>query len=226
MRGAVVQDRAVSTDGGGRATRKDSVRNRVRLIDAARAIFAERGFSASLDDIAKQAGVGIGTAYRHFPNKQAIAELVLADATEQIAVDARTALAIDDPWQALATFFDLVATRQAADRGLYEALTGQGDAEAQARIWPEIVAAVTELFDRAHGAGVIRADAAPSDIAAIFALLGPAFEMSHGITPDLWRRYLALVLDGLRATDRPAIRTPPPPSESLDAILKAGKRRP
>ena len=212
-------------DGNRRSTRKDSVRNRARLVEAARTIFAERGFGATLDDIARHAGVGIGTAYRHFPNKQAIAALVLSDATEQIAVDARTALAIADPWQALATFFELVSSRQAADRGLYEVLTGQGDADEQARIWPEIGTAVTQLFDRAHRAGVIRADAAPPDIAAIFALLGPAFEMSHGIAPGLWRRYLALILDGLRATDRPAISTPPPPAESLDAILKAGKRR-
>lgn len=215
----------MTTDGDGRSTRKDSVRNRARLIAAAREVFAERGFDATLDDIARHAGVGTGTAYRHFPNKQAVAAVVLADATEQIATDARASLAIADPWAALTTFFELTAARQAADRGLYETLTGQGNADEQARIWPEIIGAVTELFDRAHRAQAIRADAAPQDIAAIFALLGPAFEMSRGITPDLWRRYLTLILDGLRATDRPAIPTPPPPLESLDTVLRAGKNR-
>jgi AcrR family transcriptional regulator len=204
-----------------RSPRKDSVRNRARLVQSARAVFADHGFGATLDDIARHAGVGVGTAYRHFPNKQAIAAVVLADATAQIAADAREALEIADPWLALVDFFERTAARQAADRGLYESLTGQGDPETQARLWPEIVASVTELFTRAHQAGVIRTDAAPQDIAAIFALLGPAYEMN----PDLWRRYLALILDGLRATDRPALPVPPPPPEDLDTILKAGKSR-
>lgn len=68
---------------------------------------------------------------------------------------------------------------------------------------------------------MIRADAAPRDIAAIFALLGPAFQMPG----ELWRRYLALVLDRLRAVDRPELPAAPPPLAALDAILKAGKRR-
>lgn len=209
----------------GRSTRKDSVRNRARLIAAAREVFAERGFGATLDDIARHAGVGTGTAYRHFPNKQAVAAVVLADATEQIGRDARAALDVVDPWAALTTFFELTAARQATDRGLYETLTGQGNDEEQARIWPEIIAAVTELFERARSARVIRADAAPQDIAAIFALLGPAFEMSRAVTPELWRRYLALILDGLRATDRPPLPAPPPPVAALDAVLRAGKGR-
>ena len=216
----------MSAGSGGRTIRKDSARNRARLVAAAREVFADRGFGATLDDIARHAGVGTGTAYRHFPNKQAIAALVLADATTQIATDARDALAVSDPWLALVTFFERTAARQAADRGLYQTLTGQGDPEEQARIWPEIVASVTDLFERAKQAGVIRADAAPQDVAAIFAMLGAAYEMSAASGPKLWRRYLALLLDGLRATDRPELPVPPPPFEALDVILAAGKRRP
>ena len=201
------------------------MRNRARLLAAAREVFAERGFDATLDDIARHAGLGTGTAYRHFPNKQAVAAEVLADATEQIATDAREALAMDDPWRALVTFFERAAARQARDRGLYETLTGQGNDEEQARIWPEIIAAVSQLFDRAHRSGAVRADAAPQDIAVIFALLGPAFEMSRTTSPELWRRYLALILDGLRASDRPELPAPPPPLTALNTILKAGKRR-
>jgi AcrR family transcriptional regulator len=203
--------------------RKDSVRNRARLIDSARTVFAEHGFGATLDDIARHAGVGVGTAYRHFPNKQALAAVVLADATEQIAADAREALAIEDPWEALVTFFERNCARQADDRGLYERLTGLGDPERQDQIWPGIVADATKLFERAQQAGVVRADAAPQDIAAVFALLGPAYEMARDVAPDLWRRYLALILDGLRATDRPPLTVPPPPAAALDTILKAGK---
>jgi AcrR family transcriptional regulator len=208
----------------GRSVRKDSTRNRARLLEAAREVFATRGFGATLDDIARHAGVGTGTAYRHFPNKQAIAAEVLADATTAIAHDARDANAIEDPWLALVTFFERTATRQAADRGLYETLTGQGNPQEQARIWPQVIASVTDLFDRAHAAGVIRPDAAAQDIAAIFALLGPAFDMSRATDSELWRRYLALMLDGLRPAGQPALPVPPPPIDQLDAILFAGKR--
>ena len=203
--------------------RRDSVRNRERLLGAAREVFAERGFGATLDDIARHAGLGTGTAYRHFPNKQVLAAEVLAGATERIAVDARYALTLDDPWRALVTFFERNAERQARDRGLYEALTGQGDDDAQARIWPQVIDAVTELFGRATRAGVVRADAAPQDIAAVFALLGPAFAMSRATGTELWRRYLALLLDGLRATDRPPLPVPAPPLAALPLILRSGK---
>ena len=204
--------------------RRDSVRNRARLLAAAREVFAERGFDATLDDIARHAGLGTGTAYRHFPNKRAIAAEVLTDATEQIARDARAALGIADPWTALVTFVERNAERQARDRGLYEALTGQGDDAEQDRIWPGIIAAVTELFERARAAGAVRADAEAQDVAALFALLGPAFEVSRAASTEVWRRYLALLLDGLRATDRPPLPVPAP--ADLRTILRAGKRRP
>lgn len=213
----------MSIDGEGRSPRKDSVRNRARLVQSARAVFADHGFGATLDDIARHAGVGVGTAYRHFPNKQAIAAVVLADATAQISADAREALKLEDPWLALVTFFEQTAARQATDRSLYESLTGQGDPVTQAQLWPEIVASVTELFTRAHQAGAVRADATPQDVAAVFALLGPAYEMNRDA--NLWRRYLALILDGLRATDRPPLPVGPPPVETVDTILKAGKHR-
>ncbi|GIH15646.1 TetR/AcrR family transcriptional regulator [Rugosimonospora africana] len=219
-----VDHKVVRGDVDHKVVRRDSARNRARLVAAAREVFADRGFDATLDDIARHAGVGTGTAYRHFPNKQAIAAEVLAEATEQIVADARDALRIDDPWTALETFFEATAARQAADRGLYETLAGQGNAERQARIWPEIITAVTKLFTRAKRAGVLRRDAAPQDIAAIFTMLGSAYDMSRVASPDLWRRYLALMLDGLRATDRPPLPAKPAPLDVLNETMAAGKR--
>jgi AcrR family transcriptional regulator len=205
------------------AVRRDAVRNRALLIDAAREVFRERGLGATLDDIAARAGVGTGTAYRHFRNKHEIAVEVLADATQQIVNDAEAALQVKDPWLAVVAFFDAVAERQATDRGLYQALAGQGSDDDKARIWPQIVSTVTELFDRAKRAGAIRADAAPEDVASIFAMLGVVFEMSRGDRPGLWRRYLALTLDGLRATDRPPLPVAAPRFGSLDDVIAAGK---
>lgn len=207
-----------------RPTRRDALRNRQLLIDAAREVFAARGFDATLDDIAGHAGVGTGTAYRHFPNKRALAAEVLREATEQIVVDAEDALTVADPGAALVQFFERVGERQAADRGLYEALTGRGDDRAQAQIWPRIIVSVRELFDRARAAGAIRADAVAEDIAAVFALMGPAYAMSRTVGPDLWRRYLHLLLDGLLTDGRGPLPGPPPAAADIEALLATGKR--
>jgi len=197
--------------------RKDAARNRDRLIGAARRVFAERGIDATLDDIAREAGVGTGTAYRHFPNKKVVAAEILADATQQIATDAEDALKVNDPWDAIVMFFESTAARLAADRGLYQILAGQGDVDDKTRIWPHIVDGVTRLFDRAKKAGVIRADAEPEDAAVIFAMLGVTFSTAT------WRRYLALLLDGLRGTDVPELPTPPPTFATLNDVIAVSK---
>ena len=197
--------------------RSDAARNRARLLQAAREVFAVRGLGATLDDVARHAGVG--TAYRHFPNKHALAAEVLAGATRQIVVDAQDALGIDDPWLALVSFFEVVGARQAADRGLHQALAGQGAASDKADLWPQIVVAVRELFARAHAAGVIRADVRAEDTGPIFAMLGVTFTM--GVPEQqIWRRYLALLLDGLRATDRRPLPGTAPVLETFDDLVR------
>ena len=192
-------------------------------MEAAREVFAERGFGATLDDIARHAGLGTGTAYRHFPNKGAVAAEVLRDATEQIAADAAEAELVADPWSALVQFFEQVAERQAADRSLYEALTGQGDYEVQGEIWTRIVESGRRVYERAAQAGVLRSDVVFEDLAAMFALLGPAYVMSQTVHPEVWRRYLALILDGLRAEGSTELPGPPPTAADIPVLLKAGK---
>jgi AcrR family transcriptional regulator len=205
--------------------RKDAARNRELLVEAARTVFADRGFGATLDDIARHAGVGTGTAYRHFPNKQAIAAEVLADAAQQIAEDAEDAMAVEDPWQAVIIFFENTAARLAADRGLYQNLAGQSSVGDKARIWPQIVENVTRLFDRAKSAGAIRSDAEPEDAALILAMLGAPFALSAAASIPCWRRYLAMLLDGLRATDRPGLPCAAPRFASLDDVIAVSKGR-
>jgi AcrR family transcriptional regulator len=197
--------------------RKDAARNRDRLISAARTVFADRGIDATLDDIAREAGVGTGTAYRHFPNKKVIAAEILADAIQQIAIDAEDALSIDDPWDAVVAFFENTSARLAADRGLYQNLAGRANVDDKTRIWPHIVDGITRLFDRAKQAGMMRADAEPEDAGVVFSMLGVAF------STGTWRRYLALLLDGLRATERPELPCPPPAFATLDAVIAVSK---
>lgn len=201
------------------AQRKDAVRNRARLIEAARQVFAERGLDATLDDVAARAGVGTGTAYRHFADKYELAAELLGEATERVAQDARAALAIEDPWDALVWYFETTAARQAADRGLYEALAGRGRAADKVRVWPELVAAVTELVERAKRAGVIRPELRAEDAVAVFAMLG-----ALDTTTDRWRRYLALILDGMRATGRRSLPGSTVTYDTFDDVIADTKR--
>jgi AcrR family transcriptional regulator len=213
----------MSTTQSTKTVRKDVARNRELLLESAREVFAERGLDATLDDIAKHAGVGVGTAYRHFANKQEIAAEVLAESSGLMIEDAEAALLIDDPWLALTTFFDSSLSRSAHNRGLHQTLLATRGPQAMTLRAP-LIAAVTELFDRAKAAGVIRPDAEPTDAAPIFAMMAVAFDMSAVSTPDLWRRYLALWLDGLRVGKRDPLPGPPLAVENVDAALNAGKR--
>ncbi|CAN5163140.1 TetR/AcrR family transcriptional regulator [soil metagenome] len=214
-----------TTEGAAKTIRKDVARNRALLIEAAREVFAERGLDATLDDVARQAGVGIGTAYRHFANKQELAAEVLADASERLAADARAALLIDDPWLALTTLFETALARMSGDRGLHETLVQQRGPAAESQVRESIVEAIAELFLRAQRAGVIRPEADPTDLAPIFGMMGVAFDMSSPEHPRLWRRYLALFLDGLRADGVPPLPESPLRFEEIGPALAAGKRR-
>lgn len=214
-----------TTEGATKVIRKDVARNRALLLEAAREVFAERGLEATLDDVAKHAGVGTGTAYRHFANKQELAAEILADSAVRLVQDARDAMLIDDPWLAFSTFFEKTVGRMAVDRALHETLVEQRGPATPGKVRAEVIEAVTELFLRAQRAGIIRADAVPTDVAPIFGMMGVAYEMGSPSSPEVWRRYLAVYLDGLRAKQLPAL----PPYilriEDLDAALAAGKRR-
>lgn len=191
--------------------RADAVRNTERLVQAAREVFAQQGLSATLQDIAAHAGVGVGTVYRNFASKQQIVETLYDAAVETALDDVRDALATDDPWQALVSFFEVTAANQARDRGLTETLLGHEGLGPHERTAGRILDAVSPLFERAHAAGVLREGVNVTDILPIFAMLEPVYRLSDE-SPDLWRRYLAILLDGLRATDRA-----PLPVAALDA---------
>jgi AcrR family transcriptional regulator len=202
--------------------RKDSARNRELLLAAARTVFAERGLDATLDDVAQAAGVGVGTAYRHFANKQELAAEVMQQSSQNLVDDARTALLVADPWQALVGFFDASAARLVQDRGLHQALFGPTPHE-KSPLRHDLIDAVVELFARARAAGVIRPDVEATDGVPIYSMMKVAFDVSSAIDPELWRRYLALFLDGLRATDRGPLPGSAIPLSRLDEALAATK---
>ncbi|MCU1482709.1 MAG: hypothetical protein JWQ19_3495 [Subtercola sp.] len=204
-----------------RPKRRDAALNSERLVQAAREVFARQGLSATLEDIAEQAGVGVGTVYRNFASKREIVETLYDEAIDSALADVRSALEIDDPWSAVVTFFEVTAASQARDRGLSETLLGHGGLGPRADTAEKLVATLTPLFDRAVTAGVLRAGVTTTDVLPLFAMLNAVYGMSDA-NPDLWRRYLALLLDGLRATDRPALPVPALDLASFTAAFSAG----
>jgi AcrR family transcriptional regulator len=154
-----------STD---RPLRRDAERNRQRILEAARVVFAREGLEVSLDAIAREAGVGVGTVYRRFADKEQLIEALFEESLAELVGAARDALAVDDPWDGFLTFLEGAIERQTRDRGLKELLMGSAHGQEQiARARDEIVPLVTELVDRAQRSGQLRDDVAPSDFPLI-----------------------------------------------------------
>ena len=217
-------------DGPPRPLRKDAERNRQRILRAASEVFTTRGVEATLDDIADHAGVGVGTVYRRFPDKEALIEALFEERLGVMVGLAEQGAANPDPWAGLVFFLEQAGGLLAGDRGLRQILmfaTHGRDrvGEARARLLP----VVTKLVARAQAAGSVRADLRPTDVPLIEFMLAMLAEYAHPVRPGVWRRYLAIILDGLRpgrATVTPLPEPPLSPAEIGTAMraMPAGAR--
>ena len=182
--------------------RADAERNRQRLMAAAKELFATRGLDVTLDDVARHAGVGTGTAYRRFSNKDALIDALMVDRIGEIAQIARECLEEPDPWLALTSYFERALALQAADRGLKEVMFSSGRGRVRSNhARQQIAPVVTKLVRRALEAGAVRSDFAVSDVPLINFMINTVVDFGRDIEPDLYKRYLAIVLDGLRPRD-------------------------
>lgn len=186
---------------GERPLRRDAERNRQRILAAAAEVFTQRGLDASLDDVAREAGVGVGTVYRRFPDKEALVAELFRDRIEAMVAVAEEACAEPDPWLALVSFLEYVAATMAGDLGLRQLMmfaTYGKDRVAYAR--ERMRPVVSRLVERAQAAGALREDFSATDVPIITYLLASAAEYAGPVQPDLWRRYLALIIDGMRVS--------------------------
>jgi AcrR family transcriptional regulator len=183
-----------------RPLRRDAERNRQRILDAARVVFAERGLSGSHDDIAREAGVGVGTVYRRFPDKEQLIDALFEARIEEIADVARAAADHPDPWQALVGFLTRTQELQSQDRGLKEIVLGGARGAQRALAARSLIAPLAaRILQRAQDAGVARSDIELTDLPLIQLAIGTIAESSRDIAPDVWRRMMTIVIDGLRA---------------------------
>ncbi len=177
--------------------RADAARNRSSLLEAAAAEFAERGPDASVADIAHRAGVGKGTVFRHFPTKDDLLAAVVLDRIEILAAYAEMLVIAEDPGAALLDFMDMAAGRQRQlDLSFLREAGGINERLDEAR--SEMFASIIALVSRAQQAGAIRADITGMDVILLMCAPNHVVSFVPDAPPELWRRYLGIIFDGLR----------------------------
>jgi AcrR family transcriptional regulator len=190
MTGAVVHDKKL---------RSDARRNRERLVASARQLLMSEGADVSVEEITRRAGLGMGTLYRHFATKDELIDAVLEDAFAGLVDAAERAGAADDAWEGFCGFLEQALSLHAANRGLKDALSHREHGARRDRMRARIRPVVRRLIERAQQQGTLRADFTPEDLPLVFWTAGRVIETTEPIAPGYWRRYLALLLDGLRA---------------------------
>jgi AcrR family transcriptional regulator len=194
-----------------RPLRADAARNRELLLAAAADEFAEHGLDASVADIARRAGVGKGTVFRHFATKDDLLAAIVLDRIDALNAVGEKLLQAADPGAALLEFLTAAAhQRQQRDLSF---LQGAGELNPEVtRVRAQVFQTVHTLVDRAREQGTVRADVTGADV--ILLMCAPNYVTSYlpDAPPDLWQRYLAIIFDGLRAEGAHPLPHPPPVS--------------
>jgi AcrR family transcriptional regulator len=214
-----------------RHIRKDAERNRQRILAAARELFTTHGLGVTLNEIAHYTGVGVGTVYRHFPDREQLIEALFEERLRQIVDLLQEATEDPDPWRGLITFHERALALQAADRGLKELMLGSpGAPERLARVRARLRPLSADLVDRARATGDLRPDCTPEDLGIVHLMLSAVIDAGREVAPEAWRRYFSIVLQGLRADPTPPepLTVPAVSPSKLDRVLTGAwdQRRP
>ena len=213
------------TDVGARPQRADARRNRELVLAAAEAVFGESGLNGQIEEVARRAGVGVGTVCRNFPTKQALVDAVLTSMYETLLSRARDALDHDDPGEAFERFFVALPEFQSRHRVLGEQMAKELELPTSAEpIREELVRALAELVSRAQVAGAVRGDIGPADVSMLFAGVAHATALAGELEPMLRERYVRIILDGLRPKEASALPGRPLDFEQLRRIKQRRMR--
>jgi len=181
----------------GRPLRKDAQRTRALVLDTARTLFAEHGIDVSFDEIARAAGVGVGTVYRRFPDRESLIDALFADKIEKLLALVEQAEQVSDPWGAVVAFVQSGAEQMRKDRALAEVVMCASNAQAVIEHRrDEITDAVTRLLRRAQDSGAVRCGVEATDL-AFFSHVVSVVGVHSG--PEAAQRYVTMVLDAIRA---------------------------
>jgi len=205
--------------------RRDARERHDRLLAAARREFAARGVDASLERIARDAGVAIGTLYRHFPTRMDLLMAALEPRLQEFMDGAQEALEIEDPWHGFVQYLENLFRVQADDRGYNDFLSRRfhGNAVTEG-IHDQMCRQIEDVLTRAQDAGVVRPDIALADIVNLIWSNGRMIDATSITAPNAWRRQLHLMLDAYRAERAHPIAEPPMTDEQLyDAMVQLSK---
>ncbi len=182
------------------ALRADAARNKARIVAAAAEVFAERGLEASTAEIAERAGVGEATLFRRFPSKDALITAIIATKMEEALGIGAKCLLESDPWRGLERFLYEMTERANRDQGVSDAAKDR--CAAATELAPQrklLLDLCAQLVRRAQRAGAVREDVAGQDLLFLIGAAGSLGSLPFpGLREDLWKRYLGLLLDGLR----------------------------
>ena len=193
--------------------RRDAERNRQRILQAAARLIAEHGLGVSHHDIAREAQVGVGTVYRRFPTREALFDAVYHQQLDGLVEVAKAAAQHEDPWVGLEFFFVRMFEEQVQNRGLRELLIGHAGGTDLARsAQSEISPTIAALVERAHHAGALKSSVGAADLAMIPVMINALMRASRDVEPEAWRRWLAIILEGLAAGPRRSNFPGEPPS--------------
>ena len=208
------------------ALRVDAARNRTAVVEAARAVFAERGLEVPLEEIAQRAGVGIATLYRRFPTREALIAASFEPLMAAYAQAVAEALQAPDAWAGFAGFVERVCAMQAADCGGRDVLTrtfpmAPAFEEQRGRAFDGLVV----LSRRAQAEGALRADVVPEDVVLLLMANAGVIQGTREAAPTAWPRFVALLLEALRAERAHPLPPPPTPAQMYRALLRLGGGR-
>ncbi|MGW8672422.1 TetR/AcrR family transcriptional regulator [Streptomyces niveus] len=206
---------------GGRPLRRDAALNRERILHAAREVFGQQGLGVTLDDVARHAGVGVGTLYRRFPTKESLIRALFEEDLRIRQESAENALAHPDPWQGLVDFLTEMTADLAENRGLHEVLMlGEHTSEPIETARGGMLPFLEALIHRAQESGDLRPEVTASDIPVIQHMLYAAAQFTRGRQPEIWRRYLDVLLNGLRRRpDNPPLTIPSLSDETVERAM-------
>jgi AcrR family transcriptional regulator len=208
-----------------RPLRRDAREHREKLLSAAQREFAARGVDASLEKIARDAGVAIGTLYRHFPTRLDLLMAAFKPRLRDFLDGATKALEMDDPWEGFAYYLENLFRVQAGDRGFNDFLSRRFTDNAETeRIHDQMCQQIEDMLTRAQEAGEARPDITQADIVNLIWSNGRIIDATSATAPNAWRRYLYLMLDAYRAERAHPLPEPPMTDQQLyDAMVHLSK---
>jgi AcrR family transcriptional regulator len=205
--------------------RRDARERHDKLIAAAQAEFAAHGVDASLEKIAREAGVAIGTLYRHFPTRLDLLMAAFRPRVQEFLDGATKALEVDDPWDGFVYYLENLFSMQVGDRGFNDFLSRRFTDNAETeRIHDQMCQHIEDVLTRAQDAGQARPDITRADIVNLIWSNGRIIDATSATAPNAWRRYLHLMLDAYRAERAHSIPEPPMTDEQLyDSMVHLNK---